>query len=257
MLKVIVHPTCPSSRSLLLGLEERGLLGKVDVVVAVDPWRSTSISRGIVWSVPWVIRDDGTPIAADPVSTDELEVIIQGGDMNISKDPMDAFVEAVLHSGYATVVSLLHESLEPVLDLGFVSAALRSPLTHEDPDAFIKSVRRELDSLYSRIRGKLLRAAAIGFARDLYWALGRRIDGETLGRAATSWNVATWMIAKASIGRIGLPSIPGKPRAAGEIADFLARTSNGLARRIRKEQEEIVSDERFNEILRALSDRGL
>lgn len=248
-MKLVVHPTCPSSRRVVMELYREGLLNLVDLIVAEDPWGAMGSSGGLVWSVPWFIGDKGEPLAADPIGEGESTRILRGEPVELGKDPLEAFLDAVLHSGYATVVALVHGSLSPLADPGFISAATRAPLTGVDVGELRRRILEGGEKLYSSIEDKLVRAAAVGFARDLYWALGRRLDAEELKAHASPGAIAAWLLAKASIGRIGLPRTPSKPEPADAIAGFIARTAAGLARRVSREQEEIASDKVFNELL--------
>lgn len=231
-------------------LYREGLLNLVELIVADNPWRAMESSGGLVWSVPWFIGDKGEPLAADPIGEGESTRILRGEPVELDKDPLEAFLDAVLHSGYATVVALVHGSLSPLADPGFISAATRAPLTGVDVGELRHRILEEGEKLYSSIEDKLVRAAAVGFARDLYWALARRLDAETLRAHANPETVAVWLIAKASIGRAGLPWTPSRPGAAEAIADFTYKTASGLARKVSREQEEIASDSGFNDILR-------
>lgn len=228
---VYVHPTCPSSRALLEGLDSRGLLGRVRVVDATLPGPTGVLWRG-VWSVPWVVVD-GEPAAADPVAPEEVEAMVEGRRLEPPRDPVRAFMETVMHSGYAASLVVVHGSLEPVLDRSLASAAVRAPLTGADPESVLSSVRDDMEALYEDWIDPLARVAGLAVARALYWARGR-LEPEDLANISEG-TVSAVLLALASIGRAGIPGRP--PRESGRVASFLRRGSAGIARKITREQE--------------------
>ncbi|MET1127884.1 MAG: hypothetical protein ABWW70_00995 [Thermoproteota archaeon] len=243
---LVVHPTCASSYRVVKHLDERGLLGRVELVVADKP---SAAFRYRAWSVPWVLVD-GEPAASDPVSPEELERIIVEGKAGAPGSVEEAFMEAVLHSAYASSLALLWGSLEPVLDRDLASAALRSPLTGVKPEEALQRVGAEAERLYGEWSDKMARALGISFVREAWWALRGKLTAEALRDMATPAAVGAWLLAKASIGRIGLPSRPLLREGPAEaIARFVRAAARGLLNKIEREQREILEDGRYWSIL--------
>jgi len=95
--RLYFHQSCATSREVILGLSRRGLLERVELMPLDGGIESL---RAGVWSVPWLVID-GRPVATDPVTADEVAEIINGGKVDVG-DPLDAFMNAVLHSSLAS-----------------------------------------------------------------------------------------------------------------------------------------------------------
>ncbi len=238
--QIIIHPTCATSYKLVKHLHTAGLLDRVEITGSSRPGDAM---RHIAWSVPWIIVD-GQPAATDPVSPEEVEELVKEGRIPLPRDPVEAFMNTVLHSAYASSVALLHKSIEPVLDRDLIMAALRTPLGGPKPEELEVG-----DNVYSRWEDKLARALAISLAREIWWSYSgqppEQIDHDTMLLVAS-----TWLIAKASIGRAGIPDNPqGAVERGKPVADFLARTYKSLIRRVEREQTTILGDSEYWRIL--------
>jgi len=237
---LVVHSTCASSRTLLYGLRDRGLLDRLVLARADAP-----AYRGVpLWSVPLLVSPRGEPLAMDPLGPEEVEAILEGS-YRPGKGLEESLYEAVLYSSYATVLSLVHESLEPVVrEDSFLVPGLRLWAR----DTSIEEARRRLLSqaprLYGEWREVLARAASIAYARSLLWVVGPERLEEELA-SSTRERVGAWLLAAASVGRAGLPVRPGLVWAAEYIAGFASRRARGLARKVVREQEEVLGDPWF------------
>jgi predicted thioredoxin/glutaredoxin len=248
-----IHPTCATSYHVVKHLARKGLLDRVELTSTANPAGSEVLRRN-VWSVPWILVD-GVPAATDPVEPEEAEAIITGSWKPSGKDPVEAFMETVLHSAYAAAAAYLHDDIAPVLDTDFASAATRAPLSGANPESVISEVRRRGKELWEEWRNKVMRALGISFVREYWWASGGSLAREELKQLATPTNVGAWLIAKASIGRSGLPSKPfPRKELVEDMARFVQRGAAGLLSKIRREQEEILNDEEY---WRILSEHGL
>ncbi len=245
------HPSCATSRQVIVGLKRAGLLERVELIPLTDGLHAIKFG---VWSVPWIIVD-GRPAITDPTDAEEVVSTLMGSRPGVG-DEVEAFMNAVLHSSFATTVSLAHGSIDPVLDPDFISAAVRSPLTGADYMGIASSLAGEGIRLFVEWRDKLRRAAAVSFVRELYWASNGSITPEEVASTATPMSVGAWMLAKASVGRAALPVRPhGAAREDAEwIASFVSRAAKGLLEKVRAEQEEIYGDVHY---LKTLSRLGL
>ena len=252
--EVFIHPTCISSYHLVKGLLERRLLDKLVLHVACDP--SYALKRG-AFSVPWVVVD-GVPTAADPVSVDEVESIIEGKPLE-PLDPVTAIKNTILHSGYLSSVVALWGSFKPVVTVDVISIATRSYLTRVDVYEALRAVSAKGEELYRELIGQITRSLAVGFTRELFWASNGALDEETLKSTATPLVVGAWLIAKASVGRIGLPSRPWKAgkEVAIEVANFIQRSSKGLLNKVKEEYTVIASDEDYWRVVEACGAAGI
>ncbi len=245
--RILIHPTCAASYEAVKRLHEEGLLGRVELASTTAPGEAM---RRAAWSVPWVLVD-GEPAATDPVEPAEVAEIAAGTWARRVEDPVAAFMSTVLHSAYAAAVAYLHGSLEPVLDPALASAAARSPLSGVDPGSVLEEVRSRAPGLYEEWEDRLMRALGISYAREAWWASGGALDRDGLRSLATPEAVGAWLVAKASIGRTGLPAKPMPRREAVErLAGFIRRGAAGLVSRVRREQETILRDEEYWALLR-------
>ena len=83
-------------------LARGNLLGEVEIVAAESP---IYVQRYSAWSVPLLLLND-TPVAADPLSPGDVEALIRQRDITL-KDPVEAFKETIIHSGYLSSIVAL------------------------------------------------------------------------------------------------------------------------------------------------------
>jgi len=243
--EVLLHPTCPSSRSLVRGLADRGLLDSVELVVLERP---APLGGGVFpWSVPLVVVD-GEPVAMDPVDAGEVEAIVEGGEVSVG-DEVEAFYWATVYSAYASATILAHGGPEPLLaEPSFLKPALRLPARGVGVDEARARLEGAVGGLFEGRRLETLaRALAIALARYYYWAGGR--DPRVL-EGLGEGGVGAWILAMASVGRAFLPWEPRAPLMAGYIAGFLARGARGLLRKVEREQAEVMGDEEYLSLIR-------
>jgi len=243
-----IHPTCATSYEAVKHLAAKGLLDGIRLVSTAEP-AASGVLRGSVWSVPWLVVES-VPVATDPVAPGEVESILLGEGPLRRGDPVEEFMEAVLHSAYAAAVSYLHGSIRPVIDTAFISAATRAPLRGLDVEEVAREVAARADELYREWEDRLMRALGISFVRELWWATRGGVTRERLRELAAPETLGLWLIAKASIGRNGLPDrpLPG-PEKLERLASFVARGAAGLLSRVKREQERILGDEEYWRLL--------
>jgi len=239
-----VHSTCASSRSLLHALRERGLLDRLVIARADAP----ALGGVPLWSVPLLISPRGEPLAMDPLGPEEVEAILSRS-YRREGDPVEDLYNAVLYSSYATVLALVQGGLEPLIrEDSFLVPGLRLWAREEGIGEVRRLLLERAGELYRDWWEVLARAASIAYARTLLWVVGpERLEGELA--ASTRERVASWMLAAASVGRAGLPARPGVPEAAEYIAGFASRRARGLARKVVREQEEVLGDEWFMSVV--------
>ncbi len=227
-------------------MHERGLLDKIDLAAAYTPGAAGGV---VVWSVPLLVSPEGEPLAMDPLSVGEVVSIIEGRAPEPRGSLEDEFLEAVLYSSYASSLALVHGSLQPLArDPTFLAPALRAFPRKLDLASIADRLAQAAHRLYQEYWETIARAVTLAYARTLYWVHGPEALAERLTNA-TADDVAEWLLASASMGRVGLPSRPARPRAAEYIADFARRRAKGLARKIVKEQEELQNDALLSKIL--------
>jgi predicted thioredoxin/glutaredoxin len=243
-LVIVVHRTCASSYKLYRGLKERGLLGSVELRPASSPEAG---GAPLVWSVPWLLVG-GEPAGADPLPLEVVEAAVRGERLEPPEDPLEAFMEAILHSSAASSLVALNYSLAPALSPALAKAALHTPLTGLEPRPALEEASRRERELLEEWGAKIGRALASAFVRELWWSRGGRLKPGEVEEAAERGVFRLWLLAKASLGRAGLPPDPrGAPSnpIVEEAESFLSRVGSMLAARIEKEQGEVLGDEEW------------
>ncbi len=243
---LVIHPSCPVSRRVVLKLADEKLLDSVELLDARDP--RVVLGYG-VWSVPWLVLD-GVPAATDPVSEDEVVALLRGGDVE-PRDPVEAFSDTLIHSSFAAAVSLINDDPTLVVEHGFVSAALRAPATRADVDRAMQLIVERLPGEWGAgLRDKVARALGVSFVRELYWARGGATRDEIL-EAVERGAVRLWLLGKASLGRGGLPWRPYRvvAEAAEPVERFVKRGVVGLLKKVEREVRELEGDARYWELL--------
>ncbi len=246
-MKIFIHPTCAVSYKLVRHLAERGKLDSVELVDVTDP---RVVLREGALSVPFVVYE-GVPAATDPLDPREVEEMIEGVYEPSIGDPLEAVRDALIHSSFAAAVALLHDDPTVGLTRELVAAALRTPFTKLDPERVLQEVYARRLELWKEWRDMVARALGVSFVRELWWSLDGRLDPETLKEHVRRGAVRLWLLAKASIGRSGLPWRPSSmPDAVRSVERFVERGAVGLIRKIEREQKEIMNDEEYWRILR-------
>lgn len=244
---IYVHKTCASSYRLYRELSRRGLLEAVELRPLVSP---VDDSGRLIWSVPWLLVN-GEPAGTDPLSVEVVLAALGDAAAEPPRDVGEAFMEAVLHSALAASIVLVNDSLKPVLDERFVSAVLHAPITGLNVARAAGEIREREEELLSEWLGKIARAVAISFVREAWWASGGAINDASLAKLVESGGFKTWLLGKASVGRLGLPGDPRdlaeNPRVA-EAEEFIVKAAPALIRRVIREQEEVLGDEEWMRI---------
>ena len=248
---LIVHPTCPTSRELVLHAERRGLWDRIRLVVLDSPGRWSL--PGLPWAVPALARPDGAIVAMDPLGPEELDAILEDRHPG-PPEPVQGLVRSILYSAYASSIALSHHGIEPLLTPSFLVPAFRLALYTADPQReasrIAEKLRAEADRIYGENRELIARAMAVSVVRHLYYAGAR--SPEELQAAASPSAVAAIILGMASIGRSFLPTPPRTPDMADWISSFIRRRARGLLNKIVREERETLTPD-YLEILRSRS----
>ncbi len=252
-LKVYVHATCYSSYSLIKYLVERRLASSIDII---DVSRASDLSD-IALSVPWV-KIGSSVAAADPVTGEEVEAMIKGSYRPSIGDPLGSFIETLLSSSYASSLAFLHGDLAYAAFKELAEASLRVPFTGLDVAEVIGAVKVNGRSLYEDLEIKLAKVIAVNYVRDLYWASKGLLREEELKRRVDEISILAWLIAKAGVGRVGLPSNPAMTanREGVELVLSILEAEGGrILDKVRREQETILNDPLYTRYMENLGFR--
>ncbi|KUO88748.1 MAG: thioredoxin [Thermoproteus sp. JCHS_4] len=235
--EVVVHHTCSSSWKLYRDAKARGLQARFVPASLAD-------LRRAVLGIPAVFAD-GRLVLYDPVTADDLEALLKGSagrDLPVD-EAIQNFVTGVVYNQALLSLALLHKSFRPILADREIAEVLTRARFHGAPDAAeaaAREISRRDAQLFSENREKMLRALAYGLVRELYW-LGVSPSNVDAERAAM------WIMAKATVGRIGLQyPRPHVDRDIAEaVAAILKERGGHYLEKIAEEQAAISSDRDF------------
>lgn len=234
---IVVHHTCASSWKLFRGLRERGL--RVELAPA-----ELSHLRGMVLGIPAVFLDDRLMLY-DPVTADDVEALIRGtagGELS-EQEAISNFVTGVIYNQALLSLAVLHKSFKPILaDRELVEVLTRARFKGR-PDVAERARKTLLEQdrrIFDENRERMLKALAYGLVRELYW-LGLPLDD------ADERLVSAWLLAKATVGRIGLqyPRPGVDPAVSTAVVQTLRERGADYLKRIEEEQRAIASDQEF------------
>ena len=248
-----VHPLCSSSYRVLKELWRvfSGAGGAEIVVVDRVPGL---VLRKLVVSVPW-LEVDGVAVATDPLDPQLVVAALRGEDLRrfaptSPRDAVELLGRGVVASSYASILSLIHQGLEPVLDLrDFVAAASRARLAGFEEEV-LKLVAEAREELYRELRGLVLRAVAKNFVREVAWVSENPEDA--LRRVSVE-QVALWMVAKVSLGRSLVPlNLNRVLGVAREVIEVLRERGRRYLESVAEELRVLTQDTEYASILSEL-----
>ncbi len=246
--RLIIHPLCPTSKSLLLDLYSNNYLDRVDYVFLDDP-RYLDKVKAFPWAVPMLIIDDNGPVAMDPLDYDELYAIIEESyDREINDE--DQFKISILYSSYASSISLLYGSVEPLISKSFLYPALRIKIRDVDYDETVRNLKSKATSIYNSFKEKIARALAITIVRHFYYS--GITDPDELEKYSKTSVVNSIIFSLSSVGRVNLPTPLYKPDMAEYISEFISRNPKGLLRKIEREHYSIIEDKDYMRLVERL-----
>ncbi|MEL9990116.1 MAG: thioredoxin [Thermoproteus sp.] len=237
MISVVVHHTCASSWKLFRGVKAKGL--RVEFVPA-----SFSHLRQMALGIPAVFVD-GELVLYDPVTVEDLEALASGSARReLSPDKaIENFITGVVYNQAFLSLAVLHGSFKPLLADREVVEVLTRARFHGDlkaAEAARAEIQRRDKELFAENRELMLKSLAYGLTRELYW-LGLRPS------SLSAEHVSMWLLAKATVGRIGLQyPKPHVDRATAEaVAAILKERGEHYMAKIAEEQAAISADSEF------------
>lgn len=244
MIKIVLHHTCKSSYTLYKAL--RGAPG-VEFEMAGVPY--FPYLRRYVLSVPAVFKN-GELVLLDPVEPDDVIALRDGKaqkELDID-EAVENFVRGIMASQALLATVMLYKSVKPVLDPDLVSVLSRARyhLQERKTLQILERIREKEGELLSEHWERLVKLLTFGLVREMYWL------GIDVGEVEKS-HVKMWILAKATLGRLGLPH--PKPAVPNEVADAVYATLRESGRRyldkVTEEQSIILGDADFLSLIQA------
>ncbi|MEZ0247828.1 MAG: thioredoxin [Thermoproteus sp.] len=237
MISVAIHHTCASSWKLFRGVKARGL--PVEFVPASFPHL-----RRMAVGIPAVFIN-GELVLYDPVTVEDLEALVSGSArQELAPDrAVENFITGVVYNQAFLALSVLHGSFRPLLADREVVEVLTRARFHGDlkaAEAARAKIEREDRELFAENRELMLKSLAYGLTRELYW-LGLKPS------SLSAEHVSMWLLAKATVGRIGLQyPRPHVDRATADaVAAILKERGEHYMAKIAEEQAAISADAEF------------
>jgi predicted thioredoxin/glutaredoxin len=234
VIEVVIHHTCASSHKLYSALKGKPI-----------KWTPATIShlRAMALGIPAVYAD-GRLVLVDPVKPEDVEALLAGrneGGLGV-EEAVENFAAGVLYNQSLLSLALLHKSFKPLLDRELVEVLTRARYRGrlEAAGEAARAIAERDAELFAENYERMVKAAAYGLVRELYW-LGLR-PGDVDEKYA-----ALWLLAKATVGRIGLqfPRPGVDKRVAADLAAVLRERGDSYYARIEEEQRAIASDADF------------
>ncbi|MGC8993843.1 MAG: thioredoxin, partial [Pyrobaculum sp.] len=203
MIRIVLHHTCKSSYTLYKAL--RGTPG-LKFEMATLPY--FPYLRQYVLSVPAVFVDEKLTLL-DPVEPSDVQALLDGKtekELDIDEAVENA-VRGVMASQALLSAVMLHKSLKPILDPELVAVISRARFhkqEHKTPQ-IIQRIREREEEILAEHWEHFVKLLALGLVREMYW-LG--IDVEEVEKS----HIKMWLLAKATVGRLGLPHPVPKTR---------------------------------------------
>ncbi len=255
MVKLYVHRLCLSSYTLFKELKARDMLGKVKFV---DVSNNLRVVRKGVFSVP-ALEVKGRLVAVDPIDVELIEAIVFNEDLSrfapkTVEEAVEAFFKSLYASGYLSCVSLIH-GLEVILkDVSVLKLLTRLSLGSTlKTSEVVEGVRKQLTKDEgNKVRNSLLNVCFKNYVRELIW-LNPKASYEEIRNLLNENNVASWLLAKASVGRALIPNnLNIVKEAAKELIklgeDKLEKTTS----KIKEEVETLSKDVEFQKTITKL-----
>jgi predicted thioredoxin/glutaredoxin len=244
MLEIYVHPRCSKSYRVFCLLRSLPPGGQI-AFLNVEKRPFYALERG-VFSVP-AFSLDGRIVLQGYFEDDEVKSLVEQGKVYV-KDFEEAYVR-LLKSMYHsfTVASAVYLAGDPSILANSASYLLSASgaLFVPESERFLRYVASRLGpEVFPQIERDLLRNIAGNFARDLYWLFGEtptRGLAESLGEKY----FYTWLLSRASIGRVFVPHSLKKPEVEVRVSkawSYVLGVIDKVGERVVEEQQKIPAD---------------
>ncbi|MEM4438168.1 MAG: thioredoxin [Pyrobaculum sp.] len=239
MIKVVIHYTCKSSYKIFKALKDTP---GVEFEVAKTPY-FTYLKRYVV-SVPAVFYNDELTLL-DPVEPSDVVTLRDGKNEKELpiEEAVENFIKGVLASQALLTITMLYKSIKPILDPQLVAVLSRAKYHRQEAKTpqILEKLRKDDGEIIKEKWDILTKSLTFGLVRELYW-LGIDID------SIEKPHVKMWLLAKATVGRLGLPT--PTPTVPEDVADAVYKILRDAGRRyldkIAEEQKTIQADVEYN-----------
>ena len=244
VLEIYVHPRCSDSYRVYSLLRSRGLLKQV-IFLNVERSPFHALEKG-VFSVP-AFSLDGRVVLQGYVVDREVRSLVVDGRIQV-RDLEEAYarlLKSIYHS--FTVASAVYLAGDPSILLGSESYLMSASGAYfvQEGERFPRHVAERLrPSVFPEMERNLLRNIAGNFARDLYWLFGET-PTRTLAERMGEGFFFSWLLSRASIGRVFVPHSIDKPGMRERVSkawSYVLDVVDKVGERVVDEQRGIPAD---------------
>ncbi len=250
---LVIHPTCRTSYSLVKALStDKSLLQETTIIDAAD--NPSYTLRLEVLTVPAIVIDN-EPVYAGPIDIEKAITVLQDPKTIVkpSSDPRSLAERIPLIIGDSQALSsiLIYNGLEAVLGFKNTIKAGLGVREHGIVDEAIKEFvndRELIETTYS----KAVENLAYNTIRLLYWTYCKRLKRlRDVEEFLSLDHLALMLEASSTYGRIGLihyrrKSLVEKTRP---VYEYIREKYDRIIDYVTREQEEIIGDEEYLELL--------
>ncbi len=207
--EIFTHRNCTECNLLLEYLDQKGLLGRVQVI-DTELYPFLALERGVI-STPSVFID-GKLVYAGTVDFQEFEKILQGEKVvrKINKDELvDKLMYGIVDSFAATAwiyVNLDFDSFMAQKDFIMAVTGLVFSENAEELYNYLRNLMIKNGVEYvKKWEDKILRNISSNFIREIYWLYGSKIPLDKIRAMYPLEVFAHWLMVRGgSTGRVGL-----------------------------------------------------
>jgi len=244
---VLFHPLGPDSYELVKGLMNRGYTTKIDLLPAFTPGLFIQV---FPWSTPSVYTLTGQPLALSPLTPEEIIEMAEGRDFSSRiYDDEDMFITSIQKSTYASALSLLWGSFEPLLyNCGFLTPALRLKLRKVRCSDVQSKLKHNIKNLYERYWKSIAKSLAYSLVRGMYIASGFSLTLDDIENL-TYRTILLWLYSKATVGIVGAPMKVSNKEVADYISEYISSRSYSILETVQRDIYKILSDRQYIELV--------
>lgn len=238
MIRIVIHHTCKSSYVLYKAL--RGV-NDIKFEMAATPY--FTYLKDYILSVPAVFYNNEL-VLLDPVEPDDVMALKEGkNEKELAIDKaIENFVKGITASQAILTTVMLHKSLKPALDPHLASILTRAKFHNQEkklPQIVENIIKRE-GEIFAEHWETFIKLLTYGFIREIMWL---EIEIDEIDKT----HIKTWLLAKATVGRLGLPY--PRPTVPQHVVEAIYTTLREAGRRyldrLKEEQQMIQNDTEF------------
>lgn len=254
MITLLIHPTCYTSYNLVKKLHEYKLLEGIELVdVASNP--SIALSYHVL-SVPAIVVDNNL-VYAGPIDIGKTIRLLKEGlnaiRVKASIDEIADMIVKTIADSFALSSIAVYNGIESVLKFKETIRAGIGLIDDEKLDEAISLISNS-EEYKEEILSKAYRNIAYNIIRIVYWTYGKRLRNlRDLLEFLSLDHIALLIEASAIYGRVGLIHYRRKEliEKIRPVYSYITENFNNMYERITVEQDKIIFDDDYLEILKA------